>query len=567
MVKKYPHVKIANQYARDIVAKKTKACKWVILACERHIKDLGRIRDRTFKFELDKDKAERICDFIELLPHIKGEWAKIVPGNPTAHLINLEPWQVFILVSVFGWVHKETGFRKYKTVYIEVPRKNAKSTITSGVGLYMLTADGEQGAECYSAATTRDQAKIVFKDAQTMARKSPDFRDHFGIAVQAHNLNVLSTASKFEALSADSNTLDGLNVHFAGIDELHAHKTREVFDVLETGTGARRQPLLWCITTAGSNRAGICYEQRTYLTKILQGISDDESYFGVIYTIDDDDDWSDPDCWEKANPNYGVSVKPDDIARTCHKALQMPSAQNNFLTKRLNVWVNADTSWMDMRKWDQCADPALVIDDFIGDRAWIALDLASKVDLAVKVTIFERDGHYYSFLKSYLPEDTAENGSNSQYSGWAIDGRLITTPGNVIDYDYIKTDLRDDVSKFEIAAVPYDPFQATQLSVELLQEGFPMVEVRPTVLNFSEAMKELEALVLSKRWHHDADPVMTWMISNVVCHRDAKDNIYPRKEREENKIDGVVATIMALSALFKELNPESVYNERGLAVI
>ncbi len=577
----FSHVNAASRYARGVIAGKVSACKWVKAACLRHLGDLEKQKLQSFPYRFDKPKAEDVCRFIETLRHIKGEWA----GTP----ICLQPWQKFILCCVFGWVSKADGLRRFRTCYIEVPRKNAKSTISSAVGLYMLTADEEDGAEVYSAATTRDQAKIIFCDAQQMARKAPRLCENFGVQVNAHNINVLATASKFEALSADSSTLDGLNVHCGLIDELHAHKTRDVYDVIETATGSRRQPLLWTITTAGSNRAGICYEVRTYLVKVLNsvlrawaenpyklegGFAEDETFFGVIHTIDDDDDWTTATAWKKANPNYGVSVKADDMARKCAKAMQLPSAVNNFLTKHLNVWVNADTSWMDMRAWDACADSSLCAEDFTGQSCIIGLDLASKVDLAAKVDLFWRDvksgtgkteRHYYAFGRYYLPEEAAEDGRNSQYSGWVRDGRIVATPGATTDFAYIKEDLRDDRSRFEIDEVPFDPWQANQLAGELITEGFTMVEMRPTVQNFSEPMKELERLVLSGLFHHDGDPVLGWMVSNVVCHTDAKDNIYPRKERPENKIDGVVALVMALGrAIVNDGSGESVYEKRGV---
>lgn len=544
----YHHCAEALQYAKDVAASRVPACRWVRLACKRHLDDLKRWRGKGAPFHFSEEAGERVCKFIELLPHVKGEWAR------RGETLKLQPWQKFVLSVAFGWLRPD-GTRRFRTVYIEVPRKNAKSTMSSGVALYMLGPDGEVGAEVYSAATTRDQARIVFQDAQAMARKDPELRAHFGLEVGAHAVWSQATGSRMQALSADGGTLDGLNIHCAVVDELHAHKTRAVYDVLETGTGSRSQPLLWNITTAGSNRAGICYEVRTYLTKLLEGVAQDETFFGVIWTIDDGDDWASEEAWKKANPNYGVSLYPDDFARLARKAMEMPSATNNFLTKRLNVWVNADTAWMDMRAWDKCADRALTLEQFEGQPCRISLDLASKVDIAAKLTLFERDvegkggkpeRHYYAFGRYYLPEEAAEDGRNSQYGGWSREGRLVLTPGNVIDFEYIKDDLRQDASRFEIQEVPYDPFQATQLSTELQAEGFPMVEMRPTVLNFSEPMKELEKLVLSGRFHHDGCPVLAWMVSNVVCHMDNKDNIYPRKERPENKIDGVVALIMAL---------------------
>ena len=435
-----------------------------------------------------------------------------------------------------------------------IPTHN--SALSSAVGLYMLAADNEGGAEAYSLATTRDQARIVFGDAQTMVRRDRAMREAFGIEVNAHNISIARTGSKFEALSAEGSTLDGLNIHFGCVDELHAHKTRTVYDVVETGTGKRDNSLLWVITTAGSNRAGICYEARTFVTRLLEGVLMDESQFVIIYGLDDTDDWTSEAALIKANPNWGISVRPEVLLPLQAKAMQLPSAVNNFKTKHLNEWVNADTAWMDMRAWEACADTTITEDDFAGEECYIALDLASKVDIAAKAKLFRRDGKFYAFMTYYLPESAVDEGRNSQYSGWARQGLLTVTPGNVTDFDQIEAELLADASRFQIVEVPFDPFQATQLSSHMLAEGLPMVEMRPTVLNFSEPMKELEALVLQKRFIHNGDPILSWMISNVVCHRDQKDNIYPRKEREENKIDGVVALIMALGRIMMPGNAD-----------
>lgn len=539
------YVEIANGYIDDVLSGRIVACKWVKLACQRQRNDLARAEagNAAFPYRFDIEAASRICSFVELLPHIKGKWAR------TRQRIELEPWQIFVLSTVFGWLHVDTALRRYRRAYEEVARKNAKSTKSCGVALYLFAADGEPGAEVYSAATTRDQAKIVFDDAKAMALREPDMCRTLGIEVLQHQMLVPDDASKFTPLSAEGSTLDGLNIHGGVIDELHAHKTRAVFDVIDSATGARDQSLLWMITTAGTDRTGICYEQRTHVTKILGGVVEDESFFGIIFTIDDGDDWADPACWPKANPNYGVSVLADDMESACRKALSMPSAVGNFLTKRLNVWVNADSAWMDMRAWDACANPDLRIEEFYGQRGYVSLDLASKVDIAAKIRLFPPSGDrqkWAIFGTYYLPERAVENAHNSQYDGWRRSGWLTVTDGEVTDFDLIEDGVREDCALFDVAEVPFDPFQATQLSSHLLADNVPMVEMRPTVLNFSEPMKQLEALVLKGAIEHNGDPVLGWMISNVVCHRDQKDNIYPRKERPENKIDGVVAAIMAL---------------------
>lgn len=534
------------------------ACKFVKQSVERQRRNL-RTWATSGPYLFDEEEAGEWCEFAEELPHIKGPLA--------GQNIRLEGWQCFILTTVFGWRKRSTGTRRFRRVYIEVPRGNAKSTLSSGVGLKAAFADGEGGAEVYSAATTRDQARIVFKDAQAMARRRPELCRELGVEVLAHDIVQSSTASKFTALASDSNSLDGLNIHFAAVDELHAHKTREVYDVLETGTGKRPQSMLWSITTAGSDRAGICYELRTYTTKVLSGVIEDESHFGIIYTIDDGDDWTDETSWRKANPNWGVSVQPDVVAQLAAKAMQMPAAQANFKTKHLDVWVNADQAWMDMRAWDRCADPDLTIERFAGEPCYIGLDLASKTDMAARVAIFPKviDGqaHYYLFGRYFLPEQAIDDGRNSQYRGWATQDLVTVTPGDVLDFQAVEDDVLAISSAHQVAEVAYDPWQATQLAQRLQANGATTVEFRNTVGNFSAPMKELDALARSGRLHHNGDPVLTWMVSNVVCHTDAKENIYPRKERPENKIDGVIAAITALGRAMVSQSTSSFWDQAG----
>lgn len=534
---------IARGYAEDVVAGRVLACKWVKLACQRQLRDLERT---DLRWWFDQEFASRPCKFVELLPHIEGKWAR------SGMRITLEPWQVFILTTVFGWVDDQ-DCRRFRIAYVEVPRKNAKSTLSAGVGLYCLTADGEPGAQIYSAATTRDQARIVWRTAKSMVERTPGLQRRFGVATSVNSVFVEHEAAFFQPLSRDQGgNHDGYNVHAAIVDELHAHKQRDIWDVLETATGAREQPLIWAITTAGFNRAGICYEQRAYVVKQLERTAAeiDETYFGIIFTLDEGDDWTDPKSWAKANPNWGVSVSPEDIENKARKAMEMASATNNFLTKHLNVWVNADTAWMDMQAWERCEERSLTLADFDASECIAGLDLASKVDVAANVRVFRReiDGedHFWVFPRFYVPEEAASSGANSHYAGWARGGHMTLTPGNVTDFAYIEDDLRSDACRFDLAEVLYDPWQAVYLATRLMAEGLNMVEYRQTVQNMSEPMKMLEALVLSGRLHHDGNPVMTWMMSNVVAHLDAKENIYPRKEFPENKIDGPVALIMAL---------------------
>lgn len=536
-------VEKALGYAKDVVAGRIVACEYTKLACQRHLDDLKRWPGKQGPYWFDASEANRICQFVSFLPHVKGEWAR------ANQKITLEPWQCFTLAAPLGW-RAADGTRRFRTVYEEVARKNAKSTKAAGVGLYGLAADDEPGAEVYSAATTRDQAKIVWETAREMVKKTPDLRS-FGIGVHAHSLTG-PAASSFKALSADAGTLDGLNVHIAVVDELHAHKTREVWEVIETATGSRSQPLIWVVTTAGSNRSGICYEQRDYLIKVLKGVVQDETYWGIIYTIDDGDDWVDENCWIKANPNLGVSVKLDDLRRKAAKAKSQTSAQPGFLTKHLNCWINADRSWMDMRRWEACGDPLLDIDDFRGEPCWLGLDLASKTDIAAIGALFERGGKRYLFRWCYVPEAAIEESRNSQYAGWEIDNRLIQTDGATTDQQAIGDQIRELAREFDVRNVAVDPWQALKLMQELQADGIPVVELRQTAANLSEAMKTLEADVLDGKLVHQGCPMAAWMISNVVAHLDHQENITPRKERPENKIDLPVAWCDAYSIYLRE---------------
>ncbi|MBS0427597.1 MAG: terminase large subunit [Proteobacteria bacterium] len=526
---------------RDIQAGTIPACKWVRLAVQRQIDDLARVPSAEWPWVFDETRAARPCAFIELLPHIKGKWAR------DGKRIELEPWQCFILTTVFGWVHAETGLRRFLEAYEEEARKNGKSAKGSGLLLYMLTADGEHGAECYTAATTRDQARIVFDDAKAMAERSPGLRTHLGVAIMQHSLTVAHTSSKAAPLAAEGSTLDGLNVHFALLDELHAHKTRAVYDVIDTARGAREQPLLWTITTAGTDRSGICYERRTHVTKILDRVVVDERVFGIIYTLDDGDDHFDPANWIKANPNLGKSVQLDELTAQARKAEAVPSALNNFLTKRLNVWVNGESPWMDMRAWDRCADTTLRLHDFAGERCWMGLDLAQKKDFAALVLVFQREGVWYVFTRLYLNDLAVQESGNAHLSGWARQGYVEVTDGEATDFDVIAEDLRRYCRDFDVQEVAFDPALSMYFAGKLIDEGLPLVEITQRAAFFTPPLIQVENLVLERKLRFDGNPVMSWMVSNLVVKVSKFNELrQPTKERPENKIDGPMAMLMAL---------------------
>lgn len=544
------YVEAALGYARAVVAGEIPACKWTRLACQRQLDDLERETGDGWPYVFDPDRAARPCEFIELLPHIKGKWAR------ERRLIELEPWQCFVLTTTFGWIHHETGLRRFREGYVEVPRKNAKSTLSSGLLLFMLSADGEHGAECYSAATTRDQARIVFDDARAMADRTPDLRTYLGVAIMQHSLTVAHTASKAAPLAAEGSTLDGLNVHFAVIDELHAHKTRAVYDVIDTARGAREQSLLWNITTAGTDRSGICYERRTHVTKVLEGVIEDPAMFGVIYTIDDGDDPFQPESWAKANPNWGKSVLRDDMEASARKAEAMPSALNNFLTKRLNVWVSGESPWMDMRAWERCGDVALQsLEPHYGAKAWIGLDLAQKKDFAALCLVFEREGQWQVCTRLYLNELAIQESGNAHLSGWARQGYVQVTDGDITDFDVVAEDLRQLCRNFDVQEIAFDPALSMYFAGKLIEEGLPLVEITQRALFFTPPLIQVENLVLEKKLRHDGNPVMTWMVSNLVVKVSKFNELrQPTKERPENKIDGPIAMLMALG---RALNNDS----------
>lgn len=495
---KRDYVQIAHQYCLDVIYDRILTCEWVRKAVKRQLDDLENPKG----FVFDETAANRVCKFIECLTHVKG--------NLAGQRIHLEPWQVFILTTVFGWKTQD-GRRRFRRVYIEVPRGNGKSCLSSGVALYCLCADKEPGAEIYSFATTRDQAKIVFGDAKRMAEMNKDLRSAFGLEVLANALYLPNAGSTFQPRSAEGSTLDGLNTHLAVIDELHAHKTRAVYDVVETSLGKRLNSLMWVITTAGFDKTGICYEVRSMVTKVLSGAVSDETQFGIIYSVDKDDDWTTEEALEKANPNWNISVRPEVVGSLQRKAMAMSSAANNFLTKHLNVWVNADSAWMDMRRWDECADHSLSLDEFEGQPCFIGLDLASKIDICAKVLVFPRveddeKTHYYVFPQFWLPRRAVENAKNSQYSGWERQELLNVSEGEVTDFRSVKESIIEDCSRFDVQEVDFDPWQAAQLSKELEDEGVLMVEVRQTVLNMSDPMKSLQAAVYDRTLHHDGGP-------------------------------------------------------------
>jgi phage terminase large subunit-like protein len=545
----------ALRYARRVVSGKQLACKYVKLACERHLKDLERSKKASYPYRFSSEKGDRICKFGERMVHIKGAWA--------GQRIQLEDWQCFLLAVPFGWVRKSDGLRKYREIYAEIPRKNAKSTTGAIIGNYMTVADDEPGAEVFCGATTEDQALKVFEPAWKMVDKNPDFKEYFGLSLSGTekfpgNIHQLGSGSYFRMLIGKPG--DGDNPHCAIVDEYHEHKTSEQYDAMKTGMGARRQPMRVVITTAGTDTSAPCYDKHQEAIKVLEGTLENEEMFAIIFTIDEGDDWKNFKVWPKANPNHRVSVYDDYLRSQLRDALQKPGDTNTILTKHLNMWMNAGKAWMNMAFWDRQCDPLLKMEDFLGQECWLAFDLANKIDICSVAAIFKTYFGFVLFCKHYLPERTILLPHNAHYRKWLNEGWLIQTGGARTDFKRIEDDIRELSKKYAVQELAFDPKEASYL-IQNIQEwaSFECVEMGQGPALISEPMKEMEAAIYAgedpeatEQLKHNGDPILTWMMGNVVKKEGRGSSgpvkyYYPTKERDANKIDGIVAGIMALA--------------------
>ncbi|MEO8101345.1 MAG: terminase TerL endonuclease subunit [Betaproteobacteria bacterium] len=554
---------IATQYARDIVDGRILSNKFARLACLRHLKDLARAEDG-WRYEWNPElvtlegkpyrPADRICVFIEMLPHVKGEWFA------RAEKIRLEPWQVFIDASIFGWVDRETKRRRFREADLFVPRKNAKSTNAAGIGLYMFSADGEFGAEVYSGATTEDQAYEVFDPAKKMAEATPEYLERFGVTVRASNLSIAKTNSKFEPVIGKPG--DGASPSCAIVDEFHEHLTDALRDTMKTGMGARAQPLLVTISTAGDDVSGPCYQHQEDLQEILEGIVENERRFGIIYGIDQPieregqvvqpgDDWTTEIALIKANPNYGVSVDRETLLADQAEAIRNPRKQAAFQTKHLNMWVGSSDPWLNLHEWKALGDPTLKIEDFYGEDLYHGMDLANVVDIAGDCRLIRKpiDGldHYYAFWRLYLPEARINEPENRHYLGWKREGWLIESPGNMIDQRLIENNVVGDMEYFCCRETGIDDWGSAGITPNLEAAGLTVVRVPQMPKHLSAPMKFIDGLVQSGRIHHCGDPVATWGVSNVSVKPDRNDNWFPRRGAKKKKIDPALMLIIAMS--------------------
>ncbi|MDW2454095.1 terminase large subunit [Vibrio sp. 1249-1] len=531
----------AFDYAEQILTGETPACKNVINAMKRFKADLQRCEEQPDYIRFDKQKALEALAFFSSLPHVKGEWS--------GKRIHLMPFHSFIIVNIYGFELKRTkGWtRRFRKAHLSVPRKSAKSTMAAGIALNEMMRDS--GAEVYSAARTRDMARICWRDAAEMINKSPILKQFFTSnksIIEQRNDN-----SFYKPLSSDTNVLDGLNTQAAIIDELHLLDTEDIYGVMETSMGARREPLLVSITTAGFNLNGFCYSlEKEYLEPLLRGDTENDSFFALMYGIDDGDDVFDEATWYKANPALGISKSIDDLRDLVTRAKQQASALVQFKTKHLNMWVSSGQSWLDMEVW-KAAPKSLPDEELIHYPCYVGIDLARETDFTAIVAVFDiGDGTYDIRPHMLLPEESIHKGSSTYQSllaKFVEKGDIILTDGNVMDEETIVQTVQNLATKYSIREVVFDPQGSTGTQVKLYREGFNVMTVSQSTKTFTPAMVRAEALIVSGRLRNPRNSAFNWMMGNVVLkYPDAK-SCYPAKPTAEAKIDAPVAMLMGLN--------------------
>lgn len=533
------------------------------------IRKLKKYKPTKFKAKdshYDKDAADYAVMFIESLCHTKGTWA----GKP----FELIDWQEQIIRDLFG-ILKPNGYRQFNTAYVEIPKKMGKSELAAAVALLLTCGDGEERAEVYGCAADRQQAAIVFDVAADMVRMCPALSRRVKILASQKRIIYKPTNSFYQVLSAEAYSKHGFNIHGVVFDELHTQPNRKLFDVMTKGSGdARMQPLYFLITTAGTDTHSICYETHQKAKDILEGRKIDPTFYPVIYGADESEDWTDPKVWRKANPSLGITVGIDKVRAACQSARQNPGEENAFRQLRLNQWVKQAVRWMPMEKWDACAF-AVNEDDLEGRVCYGGLDLSSTTDITAFVLVFpptDEDDRYVVLPYFWIPEDSMDlrvRRDHVPYEVWERQGYLMTTEGNVVHYGYIEKFIERLGEKFNIREIAFDRWGAIQMVQNLEGMGFTVVPFGQGFKDMSPPTKELMKLVLEKRIAHGGHPVLRWMMDNIYIRTDPAGNIKADKERSTEKIDGAVATIMALDRAIRcgNVSTASVYDDRGILFI
>lgn len=555
---------IAHEFALEASKDRygKKHCKWVRLAAKRHLADLKKQRLKKFGYVFDEWYGNDICDFVEKFEHVEGDWE--------TKTITLEPAQIFILVCVFGWRRKDNGLRRFTVVYIEMARKGAKSTLTAPICLYCLACEGELGPQVIIGATTGKQTLKVFDPAKGMTDGSPDFREAFGVETWAHSITCSTTGGYIQTINAKSSTQDGWNPYVCVLDELHAHKDRGLYDVMRSSLGARKSPLLWIITTAGYNVAGVCYEQHKLVERILQNTVQADHYFGIIFTLDEKDDIFDESKWIKANPLIGITPSWESMREYAVEAKNSPESLGEFRTKRLNKWTNAKGAWLNIERWKKC-NGKVDLSTMEGAEIYAGLDLSSVSDTTAFVMVWLHEGRLQVYCRIYCPAATLERRTQEEtvpYQAWYDNGFLLSTPGDAVDYGFIEEDIDDHLAKYNIREIGFDRWNSSSLVANLLEKEAPMVEMAQGAKTFNSPMDELERVILEKELDHGGHPVLEWMASNVVAKKDENDNKKPDRKNSADKIDGIVAMLMGLGRLLvSDDDGESVYETEDLLVL
>ena len=514
----------------------------------------------------DERKAQRVVRFIEALKHTKGEFH----GKP----FELLPWQERIIRDVFGTVRDDDPTqRQYTSAYIEIPKKNGKSELGAAIALNMLVNDDEWKAEVYSCASDRQQAAIVFDVAVDMVKQSPALMKRIKIVPSMKRMVYQPTGSIYQVLSSEVATKHGLNVSACIFDELHTQPTRALYDVMTQGSGdARKQPLWFFLTTAGTDRNSICWEVHQKALDILEGRKDDPRFYPVLFGLPDEADWTDEQNWYRANPSLDYTISIDKVRDAYRKALETPADENMFRQLRLNQWVKQSVRWMPMDKWDDCGGIVNPY-EWEGRVCYAGLDLSSTSDLTTLVLVFPPNDETepYTVLPFFwLPEETLQlrvRRDHVMYDKWEKQGYLMTTEGNVVHYGFIEQFIVDLGHRFNIREIAVDRWNASMMVQALQDDGFTIVSFGQGFRDMSNPTKDLMRLVLEQSLRHDGHPILRWCMDNVYVLTDPAGNIKPDKEKSTEKIDGVVALVMALDRAQRHLNGGSVYDERGLLFI
>ena len=530
-------MRIAEQYIDDVISDRVIVCEHVRNAVNRYLSD------RSNGWAFSENYAQHAIDFIEQLEHSTGDYA----GKP----FKLEGWQAFIIWNLFGFLNPD-GSRRFTRAYVEVPRKNGKSTFSSAVMLYGLMADGESAAQVYSAATKLDQAMMVFAESVRVCQNASWLSEALTVNNSVNNRRILYGQSIYKPLEWNPSKQDGLNTHFAVIDEYHAHPNDELYNVLRNSMGARRQPLLFTITTAGFNRESPCYKHRNYCASVLNGAIKDDALFSVIYTLDEGDDWTDSANWAKANPNWGVSVYPRQLEQALTEAKEFVHKEVEFKTKLLNVWTDTALTWINDSTWMECAERGELDGICYG-----GLDLASTGDFCAFTLYWPDSAAIRTWY--FLPSEAAykrKDAAGASIRQWIADGQIIATEGNVTDYSFIKAQIIELAQEFDIKDIAYDRFNASQLVIDLQNEGLQMFPFGQGFISMSSPTKELERLVKDGRLKHDGNPVTRWMMGNVLLANDPAGNIKINKAKSGDKVDGPVSIVMALGTAMQDAAKE-----------